>query len=376
MDKTYSWHKGDYGLNHKWSVPIPLLPDELLSSWLVRTAFGHGCDPLALTGYLWPDWRAWTQDFDRGLNKKYLSILTEISGIKASKFFAASLQSFISIIHSKNINKYSNLPWILPVGIRNRRRHGGLQYCPLCFSEDKEPYFRVQWRLAWHTICPIHNVNLMDKCPTCMSPIEPHRLLPSDGNMGVCATCKQNLKKTIPINAEAEALLFQQTADRVVKCKYGFYGKLRLPSAEWFLLSRFFVTLLIRTSPKKSKGLTLLAEAVGINLCDLIPSETGLSFELLPVNERIMLISGVRKLFKFDASQLLELLIKLSITASTLCESQHSLPVCIKDILKKLQQNNQLYRKKIKNNSSSPNSKITVMRMWKRLQRKYRDYHD
>lgn len=33
-----------------WALSVPLLPEESLSSWLVRAALRQGCDPLSLTG--------------------------------------------------------------------------------------------------------------------------------------------------------------------------------------------------------------------------------------------------------------------------------------------------------------------------------------
>jgi hypothetical protein len=50
-----------------------------------------------------------------------------------------------------------------------------MQYCPLCLSEDKEPYFRISWRLALYTFCPIHKVMMQDHC-TCGASVNFHRI--------------------------------------------------------------------------------------------------------------------------------------------------------------------------------------------------------
>ena len=76
----------------KWGVSIPLLSDELFSSWLVRVALTLGCDPLALSSTLWPGWRIWTQDADRGLSEDRLSRLAEVSNIPLEDLTASSLR--------------------------------------------------------------------------------------------------------------------------------------------------------------------------------------------------------------------------------------------------------------------------------------------
>lgn len=50
-----------------------------------------------------------------------------------------------------------------------------MQYCPVCLSEDKEPYFRIAWRLAIYTFCPIHKVMMKDHCK-CGASVNFHRI--------------------------------------------------------------------------------------------------------------------------------------------------------------------------------------------------------
>jgi len=38
MDTSYSWHSGTDRVAARWAVPVGLLPDELLSTWLTRAA--------------------------------------------------------------------------------------------------------------------------------------------------------------------------------------------------------------------------------------------------------------------------------------------------------------------------------------------------
>lgn len=60
--------------------------------------------------------------------------------------------------------------WIL-----RYRVSGGItpvtQYCPICLDISRPLYLRRNWRLAWFTICPDHQVWLQDSCPHCCQPL-------------------------------------------------------------------------------------------------------------------------------------------------------------------------------------------------------------
>jgi hypothetical protein len=88
---------------------------------------------------------------------------------------ATTLAGYENVVHAKH-NILGPTSWILPVGIYHRtHRQFGLQYCPLCLAEDKVPYYRRKWRLAFLTSCEKHHVLLQDCCPHCRSPINFHR---------------------------------------------------------------------------------------------------------------------------------------------------------------------------------------------------------
>ncbi len=373
MDAAHPRHQGTGGLTPGWPVPVPVLPDELFSSWLVRAAVRQGCDPLVLTGGLWPQWRCWTRDPDRGLNRKRLSVLSKASGVNPSALDAMTLRPIVSAVDPDALDRLSTWPWVLALGARNRRRRGGLQYCPLCLQEDKTPYYRLQWRLAWHTICADHRTFLLDGCPICNAPIEPHRLEPMDESMAVCATCKGDLRKTTPQKSVGENISFQSAADLAVNHGHGRYGGIDLSSNQWFSLARYFITLVRKASTGKLKGLTALVDALGVDVKALTPAATGLALELLPVDERAMLLAGARRLLKAGPERLLEAAKQLSITASTLKEPRQPVPDCIKTIIQALPENPIHRKRSKKNNLPTPRSRLSVMRMWARLQRKCQD---
>src|SRR3954466_10189782 len=96
MASTYTWHPGANPVGPKWPIPVSLLPDELFSSWLVRVALAHGCDPLTLTRTIWPRWRVWCSDLDRGIDASHLKSISECSGINESSFAMTNLRTIIA----------------------------------------------------------------------------------------------------------------------------------------------------------------------------------------------------------------------------------------------------------------------------------------
>src|SRR5699024_7518501 len=111
-------------------------------------------------------------------------------------------------------------PWLLALGTRNRARHGGQQFCPLCLAQDPTPYFRRAWRLAWHVGCSIHEVLLNDACPACQAPIEPHRLTAEDKYLAQCSRCKLDWRYVACTSLSTDTLRFQNRANGVLQADY------------------------------------------------------------------------------------------------------------------------------------------------------------
>jgi hypothetical protein len=86
------------------------------------------------------------------------------------------------------------------VVISARALRYGLQYCAQCLAEDREPYFRRRWRVAYCTFCPDHATLLHDRCFRCGSPVAFHRrelgkpLLLAAGPMSICHQCGFDLR--------------------------------------------------------------------------------------------------------------------------------------------------------------------------------------
>lgn len=193
---------------------------------------------MVLTGVLWPRWRAWTRDLDRGLNDDRLDVLVAKSGLCRTRLEDATLRPVVRAVAPHFVESKTSWPWVMAQGSRNRRRFGGLQYCPRCLVEDRQPYFRRRWRLAWHVGCDQHECLLADHCGHCRAPVEPHRCRAQDEVQTVCPTCRGDLRSATTGPACMETMAFQRAADAVLCAGDGTWAGERLDLAAWFGAAR------------------------------------------------------------------------------------------------------------------------------------------
>jgi len=76
------------------------------------------------------------------------------------------------------------------------KRSFGCQICPECLRTDTEPYLRAEWRLSFMTICRVHRVSLIDRCPKCQAPIQPVYLGPESDRIDTCWHCGNLMSDT------------------------------------------------------------------------------------------------------------------------------------------------------------------------------------
>jgi len=370
MAQAHAWHPGSGYLNPGWQAPICLQPDELFSAWLVRAALNQGCDPLVLTGDLWPKLRAWTVDLDRGVSPDRLHPLSQVAGIPAAAFEASMLWPVASAI-SPDIRPESALwPWMLTLGSRNRKRHGGLQFCPHCLAEDQKPYYRLNWRFAWHTECVRHQCGLLDDCPACHAPVEPHRLTAMDGGMAVCFSCKADLRAATATQANEDALKLQVMSDAVIRDGHGYYGKTQLSVSEWFCQIRYFVGLIRRVVAVRPERLGLALKTLGVDAEQIPQQSIGLLLEASSVRNRELFLADAWRLVMAGPDAFLDAAKGASLGVQTLRISPQPFPVAFQQVIAGLPSNGRSLRKPGIAGPAKPKSSRTVMKMWLRLQRK------
>lgn len=365
MAETYSWHPRIDLADAIWPRTRSLLEDELLSSWLIRNACAHGCSPLTLTGSLWPSWRCWTVDLDRGLTSLQAQKLCKVTGISLSDIFASTLRPIANVLTPSLEAAVAIWPWILALGTRNRRHAGGLQCCPLCLGEGPA-YYRIPWRLAWHTCCQRHLVRLIDCCPQCQAPLQPHRLEQGDVDCSKCYRCSAPLSVALSELAFAPgALAFQIAGD---ECFYGLgldSGD-RCDASDWFYRSRFVMGLLRTAASIHTRPFSDFRMAFGLG--EIQTPASGLPFEMLPVQERMQLLAAVWKIMEAGENELFQALI-----ACSLRRSMVSIPAgCGSKRLGALLETlpPPAMRKRCPQSSQHPASQGAVFKMWMRLQRK------
>lgn len=238
MDAAHPRDPGTALMRVAWALSVPLEPGELFSTWLARAALRQGCDPLCLTGDVWPKWRAWTLDIDRGLRADRMLALAQRSGVDAARLEEACLRPVALAINGSAPANASRWPWVLALGSRNRMRCGGLQYCPACLADDRQPYFRRAWRLAWHVGCVEHCALLRDRCHACLHPVEPHRSVATDMKLVYCSTCGVDLRRGGVQSVDAEAMEFQRRADQALATGTAAWGGSEQACTQWFDTAR------------------------------------------------------------------------------------------------------------------------------------------
>jgi hypothetical protein len=366
MVAAYTWHPRIAVTNPRWPLAKPVLEDELLSSWLVRNAFAHACSPLVLTGHLWPGWRCWTVDIDRGLTLEQGRRLSKMAGIALPDISSCTLRHLAHAISPWLVEKAAIWPWVLAIGSRNRRHAGGLQCCPYCLDEGV-PYYRVSWRLAWHTCCEKHGVRLIDSCPHCGVPLQPHRLQLENRDCAKCFRCGARLRASLDtLGIEPAALAFQAECDKWL-CEgqrdSGTFGG----TEQWFYHSRFAWGLLRTAANHHSKTFNRFREAFGIG--KLSPPVSGFPMEMLPVTERMPFLSAVGTIMAAGPEQFYEVVLESSMTRTSAPLPAGACPARLRDVIETLP----LPRRYTKSSSRLTKravSRAVVMRKWARLKRK------
>ncbi|WP_230283834.1 MULTISPECIES: TniQ family protein [unclassified Deinococcus] len=368
MATPVQWHPGTAPLAPLWSVALPLLPDELLSSWLIRSALAQGCDPSVLTGAVWPRWRVWGLDVDRGVGAERLSALSRCAGLPASAFEAACLRRVVAPLNTGPLAEVGTWGWMLTLGARQGRRQGGLQMCPDCWVTQAIPYYQMSWRLAWQTCCRTHGVRLRDRCPHCDAPLEPHRLEAISGTLTLCARCLGDLRIGERSLWSEPAATVQQVADGVALTGQGTFWGVTLEAREWFAVVRRLLNLLRRAAKYPDSAVTAMFAALEVPIARLSSPATGLPLELLPVQEREALFTALWPLLQADQNQWLQAASQAGVTRSAFLSRDETLPLIWESLLQALPEHRRV--RPSKSDSRPPKSQRAVTRLYALLRRK------
>lgn len=128
----------------------------------------------------------WNRDVDRTTDPAWLDDIAQLLCVPTERLLATTLEETRRQL-DRAPERQRDTPLLLSAGVfhRKRRLHG-LQYCPECLDE-RLPYYRTEWRLAFNVMCPRHNRPLRDACPACDAPIVPHRI--NAFSLDLCHAC-------------------------------------------------------------------------------------------------------------------------------------------------------------------------------------------
>ena len=158
-----------------WPVRPKPLADEILSSWLVRVAAGHGMKLESFVAAVWPCRSIWNRDIDRLGPEEVITEMALRTGTDPERARATALVSLESVVFEQ-LHLGGETSLVLPIGIYHRTRTlYGQQCCLQCLADGPITYYRRAWRLAFITVCTTHAVALVDRCPRCGAPIVFHR---------------------------------------------------------------------------------------------------------------------------------------------------------------------------------------------------------
>lgn len=165
----------------------PLEPDELLSSYLVRSAQIRGLSAQSLVALNFPGSDVWNRDIDANPPDSLLLQLAQATDCELTALRDMTLVGMGG--PTETLERSGVRRWVNAIGVYHRlRTRYGLCYCPVCL--DQMRYFDRHWRLSYWTVCPVHGLLLRDACPHCDAPLAPHR---QQLDICRCANCHQLL---------------------------------------------------------------------------------------------------------------------------------------------------------------------------------------
>lgn len=272
--------------------------DELLSSWIVRTALRHLTEPATFVNLYFPEWRnvLWTRDIDISASEDFLEALAQRSGFDYETLHSLTLRTYEGYL-TERIKVDTGNPFIRPLGNHSRIKVGyGLRFCPQCLKEDKVPYFRKKWRLSFSTACVAHKCFLLDRCPACGTPLTLSRSY-KEYQFPNCRKCGVNVAKV-----ESEPILNDSYGLTAIKALYDIldsglfrFGDRNVYSFFFFKVLRQLVKAVCRG--RLDRGL-LDHEIMAGKAAFTFDRPRQNNLDSLPLKAQYLLFSGLMKIFE------------------------------------------------------------------------------
>lgn len=278
--------------------------DELLSSWLIRTAHAHRVDTATFINQHFPEWKnsLWRRDIDGSADDDLLNSLAFKSGLDYDALYNLTLKTYDGYLVEK-ITKARNI-FIQPLGNYSHIKvKDGLRFCPKCLQEDKKPYFRKKWRLSFSTACIKHRCFLLDRCPNCGASLTLNRGF-YDFNFPDCYKCGFSFAVAEPeyippasygIKAIEKLYLILENGYYKIEDRYAY-------SFSLFKVIRLFAKIVYFWD--RNKGF-LDHEVMSQTIAFGAHKPTSHLLEDIPLKEQYLLFSGLMRLFENFSGTLL-----------------------------------------------------------------------
>lgn len=327
-------------------LPINVKPleDELLSSWLIRTAIANKTDPLGFSGGVWEDiYRFWTRDCDRYFPKEKAAPLFKYTRLDYLELQKLTLEPIIKkITHQQKLNPKIAWPWIIPTGQRNRTRVNGLHFCSHCL-DDPPVYFKKQWRLSWNVICPKHGILLQLHCPKCYTVFSPHLITYTNTDFTKCQKCGFDLRQSQIIKATNDVILFQERLnDFALKDKMDTIILKPPDNTIVDIFATIHILIFLFHRVDRCEAVQKLVEKLTSNY----PRHYNFSFkqtlESIDVKKRYLFLSFIENLFQYDTKGIFDLFLNSKITRQMLLEAGYTLSPFIKGLISHLKDNGRI----------------------------------
>lgn len=140
--------------------PAPLI-GESLSSYRQRVAWANGFRVFPVL-----DERRRRVDHDRRLPDLEAVWVSETHRRSVAELQALTLQPYLGRVTGAESTSRTP-PWWLCMRYGAGQPTFGPMVCPRCLAEDSVAHFRLIWRFAFVTRCPVHQCRLQDRCFSC-----------------------------------------------------------------------------------------------------------------------------------------------------------------------------------------------------------------
>ncbi|OLF35211.1 hypothetical protein BTW00_09740 [Psychrobacter sp. C 20.9] len=357
------------------SLPVAtrLLDNESINSWLLRASLNQGCNLSTILFYHWSKHNLRHHDFDKGFNhidKQIHQDMAMLAKTNVSSFDNRSLiklNSDIGLEYQPN----SSLTWILPIPKFHSKTMVGHQYCYQCMHEDKNAYLKIKWRFSWFVYCKQHLISLQNTCASCGLPYQPHLIKADHQFINKCPHCREKLCAHIekgPICLDTYQ--FQTMAEQALFTNQATALERQITSADWFELMLFFINLIRKSTLEKNLIYYNLIKTFGISVDNLKLSKTrtGLKFDYLSYDERVMLMAYANQMHKITFDNWLSACEKNNLTQNSFRLGKR--PVIPKAFLPVYEELPSVTRSQLEGQRTilKPKSSKAVNTSWERMQ--------